>query len=209
MVQATPYVANSECESLFVANFEAIRCSIENEIKRVAYRSGTLQREDIEDLIQDSWLDVLTSLHQFNPEKGCKVHTWAGRIAHNNAIDGGKGNTKTRLRNISLEDCVNGLAWNSIQREVLRKTENSDCADFVSISKDDEVEKRGLVKNIREYISSLTQRDQLFVKMLIDGVSYEDMAKTANCTVATAYNAVYRIRTKLRIFRNSNRQNAA
>lgn len=68
---------------------DAFRCLSERYMKMLfsaAYRLG-VDRQQAEDIVQDTMLKVWQKADQWKPEKGAAVKTWLYRIAYNQAVD--------------------------------------------------------------------------------------------------------------------------
>ena len=147
-------------------------------IYRLAYRL-TGNRQDAEDLAQDTLMRVLRSIDSFTPTGPGAMEAWVKRIATNLFLDAGR--RKSRVRVDAISDERTDL-WVS-----LAATPDEAYADGTF---DDDIE-RALAELPPDFRAAVVLCD-------VEGLSYDEVADVLGVKIGTVRSRIHRGRTMLR-----------
>lgn len=151
----------------------------ENKLTAYIRRISGLSSEDIEDVLQETFLQAYRSLNDYDSKY--KFSTWLYHLAHNKTIDWWR-KQKKHLSNIELDDQKDFLA-------VLR--EDSDAAE-----KMDQLIDRHKINKALERLS-LEQREALVLRYWEDK-SYEEMSDILHKPIGTVGVLISRAKKELK-----------
>jgi len=140
-------------------------------------------RSDAEDFLQDSFINIYKSMHQYDDKKG-KLGAWMNRIAINTCL--------MHLRKKSL------------------KLVSSDIVDDLSSKKDSSMS--GLDKlslqELTQLIQSLPNGYRVVFNMyIIDGYTHKEIAEHLSISISTSKSQLYKARTQLQnILKSTNQE---
>ncbi len=134
----------------------------------------------VDDVAQDALLKILASLDSF--EHRSRFTTWAMTIA----IRVGLSELRRKhFQNVSLDSQTEEPL--KIDRMVVNSTPS------------DEIDKRQLLETLKELIASqLSQRQQLAMRGMLEGLPVEEIARRTNSNRNAVYKLIHDARTKLR-----------
>ena len=142
---------------------------------------SVLSTEDVEDLIQDTWMKIYDKREQYDP-KG-NFEGWVYSICRNNVY--GLCNKRARLQGKKL-----GLPEDYKEMEINEFLDERDT-DFDIIQREE-------TSRIERGIQSLKPNHQKVVRLLIDEVPYKKMAIAIGCKENTVKTQVCRVRQVLK-----------
>lgn len=141
-------------------------------------------RRDVEEIVQDSFINVFRSINRFNPAEA-SLRTWIGRITFNRTID-------FMRRHKYPEDLIDDT-------EALADIPEKDADDEISIEAD-----IGLLK---EAILSLRPKERGLLSMVyFDNMPLAEVAFILNSNPAALSARLYRLRHKLSLIINEKRK---
>lgn len=136
-----------------------------------AYRLG-VDRDQAEDIVQDTMLKIWEKADQWNPDKGAAVKTWMYRIAYNQPVDVRRKEKNT----VVIED------------QNLSASEQTDYA----------IEDRERVSHVRQAINDLPDRQrEALVLCHYQGLSNAEAAEVMGSTVKGIEGLLVRARKTL------------
>ena len=149
----------------------------------------TREQADAEDLAQEVWLKAYSALHTFRGE--ASFYTWLRQIMVNTFLNHRRGEI-SRWRNhaMALELDAGDAA-------------DGDLVDFQlnkrGIGVEEEYDQRILIERVFQALGELTPQQRLiFLLKHREGMTYEEIAKTFNCSTGTVKKALFRAVAKLR-----------
>jgi len=145
---------------------------------KLTYRS--VNREEIEDLVQEVFLKAYYSIRTFDAARRVKFSTWLYTIARNHFISfWRKQSGDVRV----VEDDISEL---------------HSVADPKSRVPRDEVLDKELSEKVAEAIAQLPEKQKsALLLQYYEGLSYEEIAEIMNCSVGTVKSRLARAREKL------------
>jgi len=149
----------------------------------------TRDRADAEDLAQEVWLKAYRALPTFRGEAG--FYTWLRHIMTNTFLNHRRGETlrwseqATPLVDSMTEEAAD-CGLNGLLKERTRPLE-------------EEYDRRIMVERVFAALGELTPQQRLiFLLKHREGMTYEEIARTFECSVGTVKKALFRAVTKLR-----------
>lgn len=150
----------------------------------------TREQADAEDLAQEVWLKAYRALHTFRGE--ASFYTWLRQIMVNTFLNHRRGETlrwgdhhATALE-LGAGDAASGDLLNS-------------QLDKRAAGVEEAYDQRILVERIFQALGELTPQQRLiFLLKHREGMTYEEIAKTFNCSTGTIKKALFRAVAKLR-----------
>lgn len=142
---------------------------------------SVLSTEDVEDLIQDTWMKIYDKREQYNP-KG-NFEGWVYSICRNSVY--ALCNKQAKFQGKKL-----GLPEDYKEMELSEFLDERDT-DFDIIQREE-------TNRIERGIQTLKPHGQKVVRLLIDGVPYNKMAPVLGCSENTVKTQVCRVRQVLR-----------
>ena len=144
-------------------------------------------REQAEDLAQDTFVKVLNALDRYRPE--FKFSSWIFKIAHNTALDALR---RRELPTLSLDG-----APDAVSAEAQEATRPMVAVD--EQSPDDYAAGRELGVHIEAAIARLRPEYRTAVTLYqIEGFAYEEIAETMELPLGTVKTFIHRARRELR-----------
>jgi RNA polymerase sigma-70 factor (ECF subfamily) len=147
----------------------------------------TREQADAEDLAQEVWLKAYRALPTFRGE--ASFYTWLRQITVNTFLNHRRQET---------------LRWND-QTTTLELDDVAKESDFNGLLKgrahrvEEEYDQRILVERVFQALGELTPQQRLiFLLKHREGMTYEEIARTFNCSTGTIKKALFRAVTKLR-----------
>ena len=148
----------------------------------------TREQADAEDLAQEVWLKAYRALHTFRGE--ASFYTWLRHIMVNTFLNHRRGEA-LRLRDhataheLDAREATDGDLKNS--------------QDNLTYGVEDEYDRRILVERVFQALGELTPQQRLiFLLKHREGMTYEEIAKTFDCSIGTIKKALFRAVAKLR-----------
>jgi RNA polymerase sigma-70 factor (ECF subfamily) len=148
---------------------------------------------DAEDLAQEVWLKAYRALPSFRGE--ASFYTWLRQIMVNTFLNHRRGAVVLRLHDhrtaLDELDTINATAaaageFNSLSGKRVAGVE-------------EEYDRRILIESVFQALGELTPQQRLiFLLKHREGMTYEEIAKTFNCSTGTVKKALFRAITKLR-----------
>ena len=175
-------VAESESDLLNHARLGDVDafCSLARVHQKRLYilaRSLSETTEDAEDLSQEAWLRVHRSLAGFRGD--CSFYSWARQILLHTFLN-------SRRNKMRMTDSLESLA-----------EEGWESADSVNV--EEQVIDRILLERTVGAFQELTRKQRLIVALkYIEGLTYEEIARTMRCSDGTIKKALFRGIQKLR-----------
>ena len=166
LIQAAREGRNDALRALFESNKEKIYA--------VAYRYMR-NKEDAEDVVQDTFIKAFDALDQFNDQSGHVFISWLYRIAINTSIDllRKKKKMKTKLSNPYLQD------------QASAKTGADDPADADVI--------RDVRERIKNVLDQLTPKQRMiFILRHFQHFSLKEIASHMNCSTGSVKKQLFR-----------------
>ena len=137
----------------------------------------TRERGDAEDLSQEVWLKAFSALGQFRGESG--FYTWLRQITVNTFLNHRRARPappgpEGEADELAAPDCRPGRAEEDVHRRIL-------------------------VEKVFRALGELTPQQRLiFLLKHREGMTYEEIAATFNCSPGTVKKTLFRVITKLR-----------
>lgn len=148
----------------------------------------TREQADAEDLAQEVWMKAYRALRTFRGE--ASFHTWLRQITVNTFLNHRRGEQ---------------LRWNDHATPLESDREAATEDDFNGLLKgrshrvEEEYDRRILVERVFQALGELTPQQRLiFLLKHREGMTYEEIAKTFDCSTGTIKKALFRAVTKLR-----------
>lgn len=146
----------------------------------------TREQADAEDLAQEVWMKAYRALDTFRGE--ASFYTWLRQITVNTFLNHRRNETlrwnehTTPLEaDVSTEGHLNGLLEGRVHHV------------------EEEYDRRILVERVFQALGDLTPQQRLiFLLKHREGMTYEEIARTFNCSTGTIKKALFRSVTKLR-----------
>lgn len=147
----------------------------------VSYKLKGRQKEDIEDIVQDTLIEAFSSLRRFR--ENSKFSTWINQIAHNHCVDYLKQQLllgeEVPLEEEHPEEGIELLSEDLIPDELLERKE--------------------LRQQIRMAIEGLpSDYREVVVLRELEGLSYKEIAETLLIDLSTVKSRLYEARKQLR-----------
>ena len=149
----------------------------------------TREQADAEDLAQEVWLKAYRALHTFRGE--ASFYTWLRHIMVNTFLNHRRGEA-LRLRDhaatleLDAEDSTDDDLHNQFDKRAAQHLE-------------EDYERRMLVERVFQALGELTPQQRLiFLLKHREGMTYEEIAKTFDCSAGTIKKALFRAIAKLR-----------
>jgi RNA polymerase sigma-70 factor (ECF subfamily) len=143
-------------------------------------------REDAEDIAQETFVRVFTGLRSF--ENRASLPTWLYRIATNLCIDYRRRNMRPEKRHVPLDHGFGDAG----------PTSTLDLADE-RYRPDDVAARNELATRLDEAILALPERLRAVVVLHdVNGVPYEDVARIVGCPLGTVKSRLFHARSALR-----------
>ncbi len=160
-------------------DFQALVDRHRRSIYGLAYRL-TGNREDAEDLLQESLLEAFRGFRRFHP--GTRFDRWVYQIMTHTFID--KFKRRRRLETVSLEEVGAG--------------EMPECVNPGN-DPQEALQRQAWSEPVRQALDSLSPEFRAVV-MLCDaqGLSYEEASRTLRCSLGTVRSRLHRAREILR-----------
>jgi RNA polymerase sigma-70 factor (ECF subfamily) len=147
-------------------------------------------RQDAEDLAQDTFLKIYLNLNRFNSKKG-KFKDWVFKIAKNIFIDFLRKNSKKYGRVIAFSRLTDAEKYFSKSALDDNFENGRNIADFA--------EGEEMKKEFAVYFDKLEPDEKnLLKKLYFDGFSYKELGKNYMCGVNTIKSRLRRARLSLR-----------
>ena len=149
----------------------------------------TREQADAEDLAQEVWLKAYRALGTFRGE--ASFYTWLRQIMVNTFLNHRRGEPFRR------GDCAAALEFDA------RGAADGDMLDSQlgkpGVGIEEEYDQRILVERVFQALGELTAQQRLiFLLKHREGMTYEEIAKTFNCSTGTVKKALFRAVAKLR-----------
>ncbi|MDG2307972.1 MAG: sigma-70 family RNA polymerase sigma factor [Candidatus Binatia bacterium] len=146
------------------------------------------RKEEIEDLSQDVFLALFDKdsrkLRQYQGRNGCSLASWLRVVANRFTID----RLRREGRTISLDDPESGESWRV--REARPDSRPGP---------EPQVEAAERAAKVRELVTQLPPKDQMFVQLFyFQGLPIDEVATTIGITTNAAYVRKMRLHQKLR-----------
>lgn len=148
----------------------------------------TREQADAEDLAQEVWMKAYRALHTFRGE--ASFYTWLRQITVNTFLNHRRGEQ---------------LRWNDHTTPLEQDADVETEDDLSGLLKgrahrvEEEYDKRILVERVFQALGELTPQQRLiFLLKHREGMTYEEIAKTFNCSTGTIKKALFRAVIKLR-----------
>ena len=155
---------------------------VEYNIIRMAKKfSKVLSSEEVEDLIQDTWMKINDKKEQFNPDGN--FEGWVYSICRNSVYALCNKTAKLKGKQTALPEDY------EVKGSPAFLGERGTDFDIIQREETDRIE-RG--------IQTLKPHNQKVVRLLIDGVPYNKMAPVLGCSENTVKTQVCRVRQVLR-----------
>lgn len=143
-------------------------------------------REDAEDIVQESLVKAHRNLHTFKGSSS--FYTWLFRIVHNYAID----YTRRRYRRIEVAASDDGPL------ELISADEGGPSAMSRTDRPDQALDRRELSQQIGAALDSLSPEHRAVLMLReIDGCSYEEISQTVGCSKGTVMSRLFHARKKM------------
>lgn len=161
-------------------DFCALVADNQTAIFQFAYRM-TGNRDDAEDLVQESMIEAFRSFHAFRP--GSRFNYWVYRIMTHNYID--RYRKRKRIDLVSLD-------------EILIGSEPMELADYTS-DPQEVLNRNTWSESVQNALNCLSVEFRTVI-ILCDaqGLSYEDASKILKCPVGTIRSRLHRARAQMR-----------
>jgi RNA polymerase sigma-70 factor (ECF subfamily) len=149
----------------------------------------TRERADAEDLAQEVWLKAYRALGTFRGE--ASFYTWLRQIMVNTFLNHRRGESSRR------GDCAAGLESDA-DGGADGGLSDSRLDERVA-GVEEEYDRRILVERVFQALGELTAQQRLiFLLKHREGMTYEEIARTFNCSTGTVKKALFRAVAKLR-----------
>lgn len=171
---------NSEAAELLVKKY--------NKTVRACARPYFLMGGDSEDLIQEGMLGLISAIRQYDTGRDASFRTYAELCIRNRLYTAIKN--AARLKHTPLNDYVSFQSPLFDESKTLAASYMRDPEELIILRERlDEI-----LKNEKGLLSALETR---VLSLYLEGLSYDDIAKSIGRTVKSVDNAVQRIRKKL------------
>lgn len=148
----------------------------------------TREQADAEDLAQEVWLKAYRALHTFRGESS--FYTWLRQITVNTFLNHRRGEQ---------------LRWNDHTTSLEQDADVATEGDLNGLLEgrahrvEEEYDKRIMVERVFQALGELTPQQRLiFLLKHREGMTYEEIAKTFNCSTGTIKKALFRAVANLR-----------
>ena len=163
--------------------FEELIRQHQQKVFNIAYRmSGNY--DDASDMAQEALIKVYLNFDKFDGKS--QFSTWLYRVTTNSCLD----QIKKKKKNVTVSlDSELETDEGTVGREI----ESTDRTP------QEELENKELSAEINKALKQLSERHRTIIILRdINGMSYEDVAKTLNCSVGTVKSQVNRARAALK-----------
>jgi RNA polymerase sigma-70 factor (ECF subfamily) len=149
----------------------------------------TREQADAEDLAQEVWLKAYRAFHTFRGE--ASFYTWLRHIMVNTFLNHRRGEAlrlcdHATVLELDAEDSADGVIQGQFDKRAAHHLE-------------EDYERRILVERVFQALGELTPQQRLiFLLKHREGMTYEEIAKTFDCSTGTIKKALFRAVTKLR-----------
>jgi RNA polymerase sigma-70 factor (ECF subfamily) len=152
--------------------------------------------QDAEDLSQEVWLKAYQAIGAFRGESS--FYTWLRRITINCFLN------HRRSRRYRQRGETTGISLSSID-----EVENH-LGAWVAASSESSLHTRIMVEKVMQAMAELTPQQRLiFLLKHHEGMTYEEIAKSAGCSIGAAKKSVHRAIAKLRRHLNVESESSA
>jgi RNA polymerase sigma-70 factor (ECF subfamily) len=155
-------------------NFKEAILSMQGKLNHFAI-TLTCNSEDAEDLVQDTYLKVLSSEDKYEQDTNLKA--WVLTIMRNTFIN------DYRKRKRINEVMNNHTDISSIKQFLLQSPERADINYYV--------------KEINKQISKIEEQQRIPFEMFLDGYQYKEIAEKMNISMGTVKSRIFFARKKL------------
>jgi len=164
-----------------VAQFEASALEYLDQLYSAALRM-TRNRQDAEDLVQDTYLKAFAAFHQYQP--GTNLRAWLYRILTNAYIN--KHRKKQREPYLKNADDVTDWEVNAAPDLTMQS------AEFTALNQITDNE-------VSDALAELPEERRMVVYFAdVEGLSYQEIAEIMDCPVGTVMSRLHRGRAQLR-----------
>lgn len=168
--------------------FSSLAQRFERRVYTIAFYY-TREQADAEDLAQEVWLKAYSALHTFKGE--ASFYTWLRQIMVNTFLNHRRGEiSRGRGPAMALELDAGDVADSDLLNVQL---------DQRVVGVEEEYDQRILIERVFQALGELTPQQRLiFLLKHREGMTYEEIAKTFNCSSGTIKKALFRAVAKLR-----------
>ena len=166
-----------------ISAFEDLIDRHQQKVFNIAYRMCG-NYDDASDMAQEALIKAYLNFDKFDGKS--QFSTWLYRVTTNSCLDQIKKNKKIPLTSLDSE---------------IETNEGSTVREIESRGKtpEQELESKELSKEINECIKQLPAKHRTVIILRdINGMAYEEIAKTLNCSVGTVKSRVNRARSALK-----------
>jgi RNA polymerase sigma-70 factor (ECF subfamily) len=166
-------------KQLDITNKEALFIDILNENKDRIYRlclGYLIDKQDVDDLFQDVMVNIWRGLDSFRGD--AKTSTWVYRIAVNTSL----------IYNKKIKR----------KQQFIKQQEMDEIVDQTS----ENAETRINLASLKKSISGLKKQDRLIITLLLDGMSYQEIADITGISINYVGVKINRIKKQLEIMIN-------
>ena len=166
-------------KQLDITHKEALFIDILNENKDRIYRlclGYLIDKQDVDDLFQDVMVNIWRGLDSFRGD--AKTSTWVYRIAVNTSL----------IYNKKLKR----------KQQFIKQQEMDEIVDQTS----ENAETRINLASLKKSISGLKKQDRLIITLLLDGMSYQEIADITGISINYVGVKINRIKKQLEIMIN-------
>lgn len=148
----------------------------------------TREQADAEDLAQEVWLKAYKALRTFRGE--ASFYTWLRQITVNTFLNHKRGETLRWSENATSLEAGADVATDCDMNGLLKRRAHR---------VEEEYDQRILVERVFQALGELTPQQRLiFLLKHREGMTYEEIARTFDCSTGTIKKALFRAVTKLR-----------
>ena len=166
-------------KQLDITHKEALFIDILNENKDRIYRlclGYLIDKQDVDDLFQDVMVNIWRGLDSFRGD--AKTSTWVYRIAVNTSL----------IYNKKIKR----------KQQFIKQQEMDEIVDQTS----ENAETRINLASLKKSISGLKKQDRLIITLLLDGMSYQEIADITGISINYVGVKINRIKKQLEIMIN-------
>ena len=145
---------------------------------------------ELEDVAGTAILYACRSISKYNPSKG-SLYTWLKRIARNTVLTEAGKKSKRACISSSIEDYLSCSDDNEcIYDNLAFKSEEP--------APDSELESKEFLRMWREKIPTMSEKENVFLKYIDNGLKPKEIAKMEGCTSAAASMRIFHLKEKLK-----------
>jgi RNA polymerase sigma-70 factor (ECF subfamily) len=172
-----------KCKNGDIPSFEILIESYQKKVFNIAYRMLS-NADDASDVAQEVFLKVFKSIANFKEESS--LSTWIYRITTNVCLDEMRRRKKTAV--ISMNSTIQ-LGDGEIDIQI----------EDESLHPDEIVEEKELKDEVKKAIESLNDEHKIVIILRdINGLSYDEIANTLQCSLGTVKSRINRARNSLK-----------